>query len=79
MQIPSRLLSLALSLPRFKVSLERTDVCFYSATKSKCKKCSRYVCLPGGKLVLTKSWKNVNPGLARRFEIENAFEFEDFT
>ena len=29
--------------------------------------------------VLIKNWKNVNPGLARRFAIENAFEFEDFT
>jgi len=79
-QIPSRQPSLTPLLLRFKVFLERIDVSFYWDTKSKCKKCSRYVRLFGfNEIVLIGSWKNVNPGLARRFAIENAFEFEDFT
>ncbi|KAL4068441.1 P-loop containing nucleoside triphosphate hydrolase protein [Scleroderma yunnanense] len=39
----------------------------------------RCVLLLGYKEQMVEMFQNVNPGLARRFAIENAFEFEDFT
>ncbi|TDL30087.1 P-loop containing nucleoside triphosphate hydrolase protein [Rickenella mellea] len=39
----------------------------------------RCVLLLGYKSQMEEMFQNVNPGLARRFDIENAFHFEDFT
>ncbi|KAH7925247.1 P-loop containing nucleoside triphosphate hydrolase protein [Leucogyrophana mollusca] len=39
----------------------------------------RCVLLLGYKAQMEEMFQNVNPGLARRFAIENAFNFEDFT
>lgn len=47
----------------------------------RCARCSRYVSICSSALPrspLTSS-QNVNPGLSRRFAIEDAFRFEDFT